>query len=147
MNVPFLHALQETFAKHASRPALVHMGRTWTYAQLDREIRSKYVQVSLAQAEIETLTRQVELLRFALEPPGVESPTVPNSREMPGSTSQVERQPRYLYMRRHSRESGNRAPESAFGQRGGSPLQVRPLRPVTNCHCIRPRGGVGSSRR
>ena len=30
---------------------------------------------------------------------------------------------------RHSGESRNRAPESAFGQRGGSPLQARPLRP------------------
>ncbi len=40
-----------------------------------------------------------------------------------------------------SRESGNRAPESAFGQRGGSPLQVRPLRPVTDCHCVAMRRG------
>jgi hypothetical protein len=41
----------------------------------------------------------------------------------------------------HSRESGNRAPESAFGQRGGSPLQVRPLRPVTDCNCVAVRRG------
>src|SRR5688572_5207451 len=41
----------------------------------------------------------------------------------------------------HSRESGNRAPESAFGQRGGSPLQVRPLRPVTDCNCVAARRG------
>jgi drug/metabolite transporter (DMT)-like permease len=42
---------------------------------------------------------------------------------------------------RHSRESGNRAPESAFGQRGGSPLQVRPLRPVAECNCVAKRRG------
>jgi len=39
------------------------------------------------------------------------------------------------------------APESAQSQRGESPLQVDALRPVTDCNCIRPRGGVGSSRR
>ena len=33
------------------------------------------------------------------------------------------------------------APESAFGQRGGSPLQARPLRPVTDCHCVAVRRG------
>ena len=39
------------------------------------------------------------------------------------------------------------APESAQSQRGESPLQADALRPVTDCNCIRPRGGVGSSRR
>ena len=34
MNPPFLTLLQESFAKHASRPALVHAGRSWTYAEL-----------------------------------------------------------------------------------------------------------------
>ena len=35
-----------------------------------------------------------------------------------------------------------RAPESAYGQRGGSPLQVRTLRPVTDCNCVAVRRGV-----
>ena len=37
--------------------------------------------------------------------------------------------------------SALRAPESAFGQRGGSPLQAGPLRPVTDCNCVAMRRG------
>jgi malonyl-CoA/methylmalonyl-CoA synthetase len=33
--IPFLHALQTTFRAQASRPALVHEGRTWTYGELE----------------------------------------------------------------------------------------------------------------
>ena len=50
MSAPFLHILQETFAKHAARPALVHAGRTWTYAELDEQVRS--VAVSLEVMDV-----------------------------------------------------------------------------------------------
>jgi malonyl-CoA/methylmalonyl-CoA synthetase len=36
---PFLHALQETFAKHAARPAVVHSGLTLRYGELDALVR------------------------------------------------------------------------------------------------------------
>jgi len=35
----FLHALRTSFAQHASRPAVVHRGRRWTYAELDAVAR------------------------------------------------------------------------------------------------------------
>lgn len=39
MPVPFLHALQATFAKHAARPALAHCGMTLRYGELDALVR------------------------------------------------------------------------------------------------------------
>ncbi len=34
------------------------------------------------------------------------------------------------------RDAGASAPVSAHSQRGESPLQARPLRPVTECNCV-----------
>jgi malonyl-CoA/methylmalonyl-CoA synthetase len=39
MPIPFLRLLQESFAKHATRPALVHQSETWTYAKLGERIQ------------------------------------------------------------------------------------------------------------
>ncbi|MBI1833009.1 MAG: acyl--CoA ligase [Planctomycetes bacterium] len=50
MTPPFLHLLQESFAKHASRPAVVCNDRAWTYAELGAEIRS--VSVVLKAMEV-----------------------------------------------------------------------------------------------
>ncbi len=40
MPLPLLSLLKETFAKHASRPAIVYQDRTWNYSQLDERVRS-----------------------------------------------------------------------------------------------------------
>lgn len=37
--------------------------------------------------------------------------------------------------------AGTSAPESVFGQRGVSPLQVCTLRPVTESNCVLEKGG------
>jgi malonyl-CoA/methylmalonyl-CoA synthetase len=39
MNAPFLNTIQETFATQASRPAVVHQGRTYSYRELDAQAR------------------------------------------------------------------------------------------------------------
>src|SRR5438552_2944185 len=39
MSGHFLNDLAASFAAHATRPALIYQGRTWTYAELDAAVR------------------------------------------------------------------------------------------------------------
>jgi hypothetical protein len=42
---------------------------------------------------------------------------------------------------KRARSARSSAPESVFNRRGGSPLQVYALRPVTDCNCVAVRRG------